>query len=360
MSENIYAVVMAGGSGERFWPLSTNERPKQFVKIFGGKALLGHAVDRLEGLVPPERVLVVTSRALTAATAEACPRLPPENIVGEPCRRDTAAAAALACGLVAARDPNGVALLLSADHLMEDESLFRQTLADAAAVAGKGDYIVTIGIAPTFPATGYGYIEAGELFDAGTGTEFHFARRFVEKPDAEHARQYLSAGNFFWNSGMFVWSAKTMAKAVAEFTPSLLPVLRAPAEAASPEALDAALDAIYPSLERISVDYAIMEKHPGVIMARGAFGWDDVGSWSAIPKHFPQDACGNTPIGNVELMDSRGCIVLSDDGSPVAVLGAEDLIVVRTGGATLVCAKDRAQDLKALVAKMTRRGGAPT
>ena len=350
MQSHIYAVVMAGGSGERFWPMSTNERPKQFVTLFGGKALLRHAVDRLEGLVPPERTLVVTARALEEATAAACPGLPRANIVGEPCRRDTAAAAALACGLVAARDPEGIAILLAADHLIGDESLFRETLADAAKVAASGSCIVTMGIRPDFPSTGYGYIEAGETLDAGTRTMFRKAKRFVEKPDRATAERYLEHGGFFWNSGMFVWSAATMSAAVREFAPQLAPLLDAPSKAGSPSELAAALDEIYPGLPKISVDYAIMERHRDVVMAGGDFGWDDVGSWPAAAAHLPQDASGNAVVGDVTALDSGGNIIVADAGRPIAVLGVEDLVIVQTKDATLVCRKDRAQDIKKLVA----------
>lgn len=355
--KHIYAVIMAGGGGERLWPVSTPERPKQFVRLFGGKALLRHAVDRLEGLVPPERVFIVTSRLLEAASAEACPTLPRENIVGEPCRRDTAAAAALACGLVAARDPDGVALLLTADHIIGGEDVFRRTLADAAAVAANEDCIVTIGIEPDYPATGYGYIEAGEaLGGAGTAaadvaTPFWRARRFVEKPDAATAKRYLDHGGFYWNSGMFAWSARTMAAAVRVFAPALEPLLSAPADAGpGAGALSARLDALYPSLPKISVDYAIMERHRNVVMARGAFDWDDVGSWTAAAKFLPRDDSGNAVVGRVHALDSRGNVVVADDGREIALLGVEGLVVVQHGDATLVCTKERAQDLKALLA----------
>ena len=352
MNSHAYAVIMAGGGGERLWPMSTSERPKQFVTLFGGKALLRHAVDRLEGIVPPERIFIVTSRALEIATEEVCPMLPRANIVGEPCRRDTAAAAALACGLVAARDPDGVALLLTADHIIGKEDIFRQTLADAAMVAARENCIVTIGIEPTYPATGYGYIKAGDAMagaDKGD-TVFRRTRRFVEKPDLERAKEYLKSGGFFWNSGMFAWSAKTMAAAVREFAPGLEPLLSAPAEAgATPGALAERLDALYPNLPKISVDYAIMERHRNVVMARGTFDWDDVGSWTAAAKYLASDGDGNSVSGRVKAMDSGGNIVVTDDGKLVALLGVEDLVVVQHGNATLVCKRERAQDLKALV-----------
>lgn len=357
MEKSTYAVIMAGGSGERFWPMSTPERPKQFVSLFGGKPLLRHAVERLDGLVPPERIFVVTAANLVEASRDACPALPPGNVVGEPCRRDTAAATALACGLVAARDPEAVVLLLTADQLMDSIPVFRRTLADAAGVAASSDSIVTIGIEPTFPATGYGYIECAETLPTGTVTLFCRTRRFVEKPDAARAAEYLARGGFYWNSGMFAWSVRTMARAIAEFAPALAPLLSLPSEASSPEALDAALAAIYPGLVKISIDYAVMEKHRNVLMARGTFGWDDVGSWPSLEKHFPQDACGNTLIGNATTLDSHRNIAVSENGHRIALLGVDDLVVVEVPGTTLVCHKSRAQDLKKLLASVGKGKG---
>ncbi|MBR0056795.1 MAG: mannose-1-phosphate guanylyltransferase [Kiritimatiellae bacterium] len=362
MNEHLFAVIMAGGGGERLWPVSTPERPKQFVTLFGGKALLRHAVDRLEGLVPPERTFVVTARSLEEATAEVCPALPRGNIVGEPMRRDTAAAAALACGLVAARDPDGIALLLTADHIIGREEIFRETLADAAEVAAREECIVTIGIEPTYPATGYGYIEAGDPVACpageGGGAKFRRARRFVEKPDAATASNYLAHGGFYWNSGMFCWSARAMAAAVREFAPGLEALLKAPAEAEDGReggnaALAARLDALYPTLPKISVDYAIMERHRNVVMARGTFDWDDVGSWNAAAKYLKDDGKGNAigGGGQVKTLDSAGNIVVADEGRTVALLGVEGLVVVQHGDALLVCGKERAQELKKLLAK---------
>ena len=356
MNPHAYAVIMAGGSGERFWPLSTSARPKQFVSLFEGKPLIRHAVDRLQGLVPPERILIVTSAALAEASRAACDNLPPGNIVGEPCRRDTAAACALACGLVAARDPEGVAAILTADQIMADAPAFRQILADSFTAAAASGAIVTIGVVPDYPATGFGYIEGGDVVDFGTATEFRRARRFVEKPDAETAARYLAAGTFRWNAGMFIWHVRTMREAIARHAPDLLPVVEAPADAPDAGALDARLSSLYPGLRKISVDYAIMEKCDDIVMAGGSFGWDDVGSWPSIVRHFPHDAAGNLALGKVEMRDAARNIVVADDGGRlVALLGCEDLIVVQTGKATLVCPKARAQELKELVRQIGSR-----
>ena len=221
MRSHNYAVILAGGRGERFWPLSTTARPKQFISLFGGRPLIALALERLEGVVPPERTLIITAADLLEATADVARQLPPENVIGEPVPRDTAAACALACGLVAARDPEGVVAILTADQLMADIETFRQTLRDSFTAAAQGSHIVTIGIPPTYPATGFGYIEAGDALETRTVTPFSKARRFVEKPDAYTAARYVESGKYCWNAGMFIWKTGTMRKALGEHAPEL-------------------------------------------------------------------------------------------------------------------------------------------
>lgn len=349
---------MAGGSGERFWPLSTSSRPKQFVSIFGGKPLIRHAVDRLDGLVDPDRILIITADALVAPSREACPSVPPENIIGEPMRRDTAAACALALGLVKARDPDGVAAILTADQLMADVAAFRRILADSFTVAARADAIVTIGVVPSYPATGFGYIEGAEDCGFGLSTSMRKALRFVEKPDEATARSYVESGRFRWNAGMFIWSVATMEKAFAAHAPQLLPLIESAASASSTDDLAARLAAIYPGLERISLDYAVMEKCRNIIMAEGEFGWDDVGSWPSIVAHMSADGDGNVTLGEVAAMDSRESIVVNTaEGRMLALLGCEDMVVVQTPYATLVCQKSKAQDLKRLVRQIASGEG---
>lgn len=355
MNKHAYAVILAGGSGERFWPLSTQARPKQFVSLFGGRALIRHAVDRLEGLIPPERIIIITAANLVEPSAAACDCLPRENIIGEPCRRDTAAASALACGIVAARDPDGIAIILTADQLMTEVDAFRLLLADSVEIAQEEGSIVTIGIEPDYPATGFGYIEAGDTLQSETKTTFSKAKRFIEKPDLETAKAYLEAGNFYWNAGMFIWSVKTMATAVKKNVPGLEPLLTLPSEAKSQEELIAKLAEVYPTLIKISVDYAIMERHDKIIMARGSFGWDDVGSWPSVTGHLPADQNGNATVGKVELLDSKNNIVISDGNRLTAIIGLEDIVVAQTPTATLVCPKSRAQELKKLVSQISAR-----
>ena len=352
---NRYAVIMAGGKGERFWPLSTSKHPKQLLALVGDKPLIAQAVDRLEGLVPPENIFVVTNAELVDATRAAAPLLPPENIIGEPMGRDTAAAAACGGALVKAKDKNGVFAVLTADQVMGNLDVFSSTLKEGMDIAEQNDVLVTIGINPTFPSTGFGYIESGDPFASQESIEFRKAIRFVEKPDEATAIEYLSAGKFYWNSGMFIWSVQALEKSFAAHCPEMKKLMDTLTGYATDGRIIEGMDATYPNLEKISVDYALMEKADNIVMACGTFAWDDVGSWPALESHFPQDETGNTKIGKVETLGAEGNIVYSKDRL-TAVIGVQDLIVVQAEGVTLVCPKDRAQDIKQMVVDLREKG----
>ncbi len=351
-----YAVIMAGGKGERFWPLSTSKQPKQLLALVGDKPLIAQAVDRLDGLVFPENVFVVTNADLVEATRAAVPQLPPENIVGEPIGRDTAAAVACGGALVAARDPEGVFAVLTADQVMGDLDVFSATLKGGMDLAAQNNILVTIGIKPTFPSTGFGYIESGNAFESAEGIEFRKAVRFVEKPDEAAASEYLATGKFYWNSGMFIWSVQSLKKAFAAHCPEMAELMDTLTGYAKDGKIAEGMDATYPNLEKIAVDYALMEKADNIVMACGTFAWDDVGSWPALESHFEQDENGNTKIGQVETLGAAGNIVYSKDRLTV-VIGARDLVVVQAEGVTLVCPKDRAQEIKQMVVALREKGG---
>ncbi|MCZ7591165.1 MAG: sugar phosphate nucleotidyltransferase [Kiritimatiellae bacterium] len=357
MGANRYAVILAGGRGERFWPLSRAARPKQLLALVGNRPLLAQAVERLEGLVPPERVLVLTNADLVEATRKAAPELPPENIVGEPVGRDTAPAVALATALVKARDPNGIFAILTADHIMGDLPRFRETLAAGMDIAEGGDYLVTIGIKPTEPSTGYGYIEQGESFKIEREIEFRRVQRFVEKPDLATAESYLASGRYAWNSGMFIWSVAAIEAALLKHQPELGAKVNEWAEAAKQPTFLVELAKSFPAATKISIDYAVMEKADNILVAAGTFAWDDVGSWPALERHFPADAAGNVLIGDTAEVDSQTNIVYSQ-GRLTALVGVKDLIVVQSEDATLVCHRDQAQNIKALLAKLRAAGRA--
>ncbi len=333
MKKNFYAVILSGGSGERFWPLSTPERPKQFLSVFGGKSLIRQSVDRLKGVVPAERVLIVTARSLARATYRELPEIPRRNIILEPCRRDTAAAVATACTEVEKRGgENAVAAILTADHLMKNEKAFRKILLLAADAAAKSEDIVTMGVKPMYPATGFGYIKVGKRF----GKVFR-ADKFVEKPNETVAKRYLKSGRYVWNAGMFVWKVAAMKAAFAKFAPQFSGI--------TPKD--------YESLPKISFDYAVMEKADNVLVTSGDFGWDDVGTWTAADRHLKTDGRRNAIRGGVTLLDCENSVAVAE-GARIAALGVKDIVIVTTEDSVLVASKDRVQDLKKLLATIGR------
>ena len=351
MAAERYAVILAGGKGERFWPLSTARRPKQMLALAGDTPLLAQAVDRLDGLVPAENVFVITNADLVEACAEAATRVPRANIIGEPVGRDTAPAVALGGAMVRAKSPDASFCVITADHIIGDLEAYRATLRAGMELAARRDVLITIGIPPTMPSTGFGYIEADERLEDVGGIAFLRARRFVEKPDRETAEAYLAAGSFYWNSGIFVWSATGLHAAFARHRPDLAALMDRLTEAAREGDIEEVLRDIYPGLEKISIDYALMESAQNIVMAKGAFAWDDVGAWTALANHFPADAAGNVPVGRVEALDATGNIVYSRDRL-TALVGVKDLVVVQAEGVTLVCHRDRCQEIKTLVRRL--------
>ena len=329
MKDNFYAAILSGGSGERFWPLSTPDHPKQFLSVFGGRSLLRQSVERLKGLLPVENILVVTGKALAKATYKELPEIPRKNIILEPCRRDTAAAVATACTEVEKRGgESAVAAILTADHLMKKEKSFRKILALAVDAAAKSSDIVTMGVKPTYPATGFGYIKVGKP----CGRVFR-AEKFVEKPNEATAKKYLKSGKYVWNAGMFVWKVSTMKAALAKFAPQLVWIT--PSE--------------YESLPKSSFDYAVMEKADTVLVTSGDFGWDDVGTWTAADRHLKTDGRRNAIRGGVTLLDCGNTVAVAE-GAKIAALGVKDIVIVTTKDSVLVASKDRVQDLKKLLA----------
>ncbi len=349
MADN-YVVIMAGGRGERFWPQSRLARPKHLLPIVGEDSMLGQTLDRLEGVVPMDHVLVITNVEQREAVLETCPRLSPANVIAEPVGRDTAPAVGLATLLVKQRSPEAVFALLPADHVIMNKDAFGQVLRAGFALAEKQDCLVTIGIQPTHPATGYGYIQKGGALSPVEGVSAFKVERFVEKPDLETACDYLKSGDFYWNAGMFIWSVASIQAAFESYVPELSKAFAAiENELQSAQPLETVLARSYPELTRISIDYAVMEKATNVLTLEALFDWDDVGEWPAVARHFPADAKGNVTRGQALVMDGKNNIVMSSQGHLTAVLGLEDVIVVQTEDATLICPRDRAQDIKKLV-----------
>jgi mannose-1-phosphate guanylyltransferase len=347
-----FVVIMAGGKGERFWPQSRLKRPKHLLPIVGDAPMLAQTVDRLEGLVPPEDVFIITNAEQREAVLESCPMLLPERVIGEPQGRDTAAAVGLAALLVEQAHSGAAFALLPADHVIADGAGFRAVLEGAFEAAEADDSLVTIGIQPDFPATGYGYLKQGEAIRTSS-RPVHLVERFVEKPNLQKAEQYINEGGYFWNAGMFVWRPSVILSAIQKYAPELSSGLEKLSQSWEKSgSIAEAMQQVYPKLQKISIDFAVMEKAEGVVMLESAFDWDDVGEWPAIARHYPADADGNVFKGNGVAMDSSGNLSYAEKGHTVSLLGVKDLIVVQSGDATLVCHKDYAQQVKGLAQKV--------
>src|SRR5258708_4488349 len=294
-----YVIIMAGGKGERFWPLSREKTPKQLLALLGDKSLLQQAVDRVLPLVPLRNVLIITNEVQAPEVRKQLPKLPKENVIAEPVGRDTTAAVTLGAALVGARSTMGVMAVLPADHIIPEEKKFQQVLADAFDLAGRGQAIVTIGIKPTEPATGYGYIRVGEALPPPQGvkaykTVFHRAEQFIEKPHFDKALEDLNGGQYRRNAGMFIWSFVTITEGLQKHQPEMYEACQRWFKvAANPAQLDKVLAREYPEIKKVSIDYALMEHAQNMVVADGAFEWDDFGSWTALGRHLKSDAEGN-------------------------------------------------------------------
>lgn len=351
MSEicHTYALILAGGSGTRFWPLSRDARPKQLLDLFGDGTLLEQTIRRLDGLVPSENIFVLTSATQLDAVRAAAPMLPAQNIFAEPARRDTAPAVALGIGLVAARDPEAVMMVLPADQLIRDTDAFREVMGDAVNVACHSDGLLTIGIRPTWPCPSYGYIERGELADCADISVQHPAhevKRFREKPNPELAEEFLRHGGFSWNAGMFVWKISTVKDQLAKHAPELAEFIETLGAAADARAC---INEHFPQLPSRSIDYALMEKADRILNIEASFDWDDVGSWISIAKYLPSIGEENHANHACSELDShRNIVFTSQPGTHVALLGVSDLIVVQTPDALLVADRHQADAIKKL------------
>lgn len=345
-----FTIVMAGGSGTRFWPLSRADRPKQLLPLAGtDEPLLAATVRRAMRLSAKGDVLVVTSERLARQTREALPALPATNVLAEPVGRNTAACIGWASARIARQDPDAVCAVLPADHHIADEDEYARVLEAALETASRGD-IVTVGIRPSRPETGYGYIEMGEALTEHA----HRARRFVEKPNRQRAEQFFAAGNFLWNSGMFFFRARTMLDAIRTHLPALGETLDR-LLAVGPEEEPALLRAAYPTLPDVSIDHGVMEKVKDVAVVPADFGWSDLGSFATAWELAERDADDNSAPKDAVLIDSKGSLVRAPAGKLVALVGVEDLVVIDTEDALLVVPRERAQDVKKVVAALAER-----
>jgi len=342
-----HAVIMAGGSGTRMWPMSRKMRPKQLLRLFGGKSLLRRSFERLQAFLPAEQIYVITGGDYIAPMREELPEMPAGNFMAEPCARDTTNAVGLAAHLLARRDPEGSMGVFTADHIIEPVDEYCETVAQGFEVAEQyPDALVTFGVKPRSAHTGYGYVYRGSKLGDG----IYEVQQFVEKPDVPTAERYLSSGEYYWNSGMFAWRLPTIIEQIRKHQPEVdAGLCEVVADFDDPEKADSVL-ARFSSLPKISVDFAIMEKADRVITVEMGCRWLDVGSWTSLAEIFEPDASGNTLAApNVQMLDSGGNIVVSESDHLIATIGVKDLVIVHAGDATLICDKAQAQRIKKMV-----------
>jgi mannose-1-phosphate guanylyltransferase len=352
----LHAIIMAGGSGTRFWPQSRRALPKQLLGLAGERTMIQGTVDRIADWIPPERTWVVTNRAQVKETRNQLPELPIDNVLVEPCARNTAPCIGLAAIQILAADPDAVMLVMPADHVIRPDELFAEAVQSAVSLVERDpEALVLFGVSPTYPSTGYGYIERGASRIEGAENTWPVAA-FREKPDRETAEEYLKTGRFYWNCGIFVWRADRIFDALAQFEPEMHErLLRLRKTVGSPE-WNKALETEFPEMKSISIDYAILEKAAGVCVVEAPFEWDDVGSWQAIARLMGSNEQGNTIDGPHCGIDTQGCTVRTTKDHLVATIGLKDLIVVHTPDATLVAHKDDENAVRELVARIEEAG----
>lgn len=346
-----YCVIMAGGKGERFWPCSREETPKQLLNIFGDATLIEQTVLRLSPLIPFENILIVTNAKYADKMRMLLPQLPPDNIIGEPCGRDTAPCVALAAGVIKARagTEDAVMLLLPSDHCIHDVADFQKDLKACCGLARESASLVTIGIQPTFPSSDYGYIECGD----NIGERTFRVRKFVEKPSVARAGEMLAAGNYKWNSGMFIWKVGTVLDIMRRHAPDLAELAVSLEKARVEGSFAETLAAEYAKCRKISIDYAVMEKAENILVLEASFDWDDIGNWTALSHHFRPDGSGNVAVGKFESLNSDGCIVFSNEPEHLlCAVDMKDAVIVHTPDATLFCPKASTPKIKDLLKKL--------
>ena len=350
-----YAVIMAGGSGTRLWPLSRQEHPKQALKLVGERTMFQMAIDRLDPLFPPERIYVVTRANHAPALMAQAPNIPAANYLVEPEGRGTAAAIGLAAIHLRQHDPYGVMAVLTADHHIANTAAFQAALSAAAEAASEG-FLVTLGIKPSEPSTGFGYIHQGESLGEIQGQPAFRVERFVEKPDLETARQMLASGDYSWNSGMFVWHVNNILEEFERQMPEFYNQLEGLANFLGSASYGEALKRTWPQVAKQTIDYGIMEGARDVVVLPVEIGWTDVGSWGSLFGLLPEDAQGNIWVGPHVGVDTRGTLVFGGKRL-VATLGVENLVIVDTEDALLVCSKEREQDVKEIVRRLKDENG---
>jgi len=353
----LHAMIMAGGGGTRFWPRSRARRPKQFLTFSGDRTLLQGTLDRIEAQVPPERCWVITSAAHRDEALQQLPDVPATQIVGEPMGRDTAPCIGLGAALISRQDPDATMIVMPADHAIEPAQEFRRAVHAAGQLADEfQDALITFGIRPTEPATGYGYIHRGEVVAHRQGVTAFKVKGFREKPSREVAEKYVASGEYDWNSGIFVWKARTILSELERHKPVIHAAVRRIAEAWDTPDRDAVFREQYAEAEKISIDFAVMETANRVLVVQAPYQWDDVGSWLALERSNPQDASGNTVQALHVGITTSGCVIVSDPGTVVATIGVHNLLIIRDGDALLVADRRDEGTVKEVVEQLKKSG----
>ncbi len=349
-----YAVVMAGGSGTRFWPLSRRKHPKQLLELFGHGTLLEQTVERLRPLIPPERIYIYTNETVLAEVRRRLPEIPRAQIVAEPASRNTAPTLGVAAHEICRRDPQGLMVVLPADHIIAKPTEFLRVLRAGGEVAAQDANSVVIGLKPVRPDTGFGYVRIGAKATSVGGQKLYPVEEFAEKPPLAVARKYVASGRYLWNGGMFIWRAKTLLENFAKFQPRMADQLLRLAAAGGPRS-PKAFRRLYPKFEKISIDFALMEKISNIHAVAADIGWDDVGSWTVVYDLTAKDDDGNVRPKQSLCLDSRGNMIVAKKKFVVTV-GVQDLVIVETDDALLVCPRDRSQDVGKAVQALEKAG----
>ena len=343
-----HLVIMAGGVGSRFWPMSTTERPKQFIDVLGvGRSLLQFTFDRFEGICAPENVWVVTNQKYFELVKEQLPEVPVGNILCEPCRRNTAPCIAYVSWRIKSQDPKANIVVTPSDHIVADEVEFRRVVKSCLKFTGETDAIITLGMKPNRPETGYGYTQADLSTSSPRNKEIYRVDKFREKPDLETAQSYIQQNNFFWNAGIFIWSVSTIVNAFRVYQPALSKIFERLLDVYGTDKEQEMIDKLYPECENISVDYAIMEKAEEIFVCPADFGWSDLGTWGSLLAQTKRDLYGNSCIGpNITMFDSHNCIVHTTGERKVVIQGLDDCIVAEKDGMLLICKLSEEQRIK--------------
>ena len=342
----IHAVVMAGGAGTRFWPLSRMAIPKQLLSFGGDRSLIQQAIDRLDSLVPVDNISVITNQSLVSAIEDQLPALSSKSIIGEPAKRDTAPCIGLAAGLIAAEDPDATMIVMPSDHIIQPVEAFHEAVTKAHNLVEQDpSRLITFGITPNRPAETYGYIQRGE----SVNSDVFRVEQFKEKPVVDTAKRYLDEGGYYWNSGIFVWKARAILEALEQYQPDMILHINRIVQRRGEADFHDVIEQEFTAIEGISIDYAVMEHHANVLVIEAPFEWDDIGSWQALSRLFPTDANNNTVVGKHVGIQTTNSIIQSSKDHLVATIGVSDLIIVHTEDATLVANKQEEESVRKLV-----------